>query len=88
MRNAVGSRRKARATVVVVCYQNRERDDPGHIASVRPGNKSRRLIESEGPDVMQAGAVNAREISVRQAFRRHLKAWREGRLHYYVHVIR
>jgi hypothetical protein len=78
-------RRANRGDLVVVCFQNPERDDPGHIAIVRPGRKSLRRFEREGPDVIQAGAVNARQISVRRAFRRHAKVWRDETLHYYAH---
>lgn len=80
-------RRANRGELVVVCYQNPDRDDPGHIAVVRPGRKSLRRFEREGPDVIQAGAVNARQVSVRRAFLRHAISWRVDALHYYAHEL-
>ena len=59
-----------RAVVAVV--RNPDTSKPGHIALVRPGSKSRQQLETEGPDVMQAGARNRRSIPLRQGFSNHL----------------
>jgi hypothetical protein len=73
--------------LVLACYQNPERDDPGHIAVVRPCAKSLSRLKAEGPDVTQAGARNYRRTTVRNGFRLHAKAWQRGKLVYYAHVV-
>jgi hypothetical protein len=47
-----------RGWLVVATYRNHHDNKPGHIAIVRPSTKSERAIESEGPQVAQAGNVN------------------------------
>jgi hypothetical protein len=73
--------------LVLACYKNRDRDDPGHIAVIRPSCKSLKKIDSEGPDVTQAGARNHRRTSARIGFRLHARAWNRGEIVYYWHPI-
>ncbi|HMA21295.1 MAG TPA: hypothetical protein VKO87_10865, partial [Gemmatimonadaceae bacterium] len=47
-----------RGFLVVATYRNHHDDKPGHIAIVRPSAKSRSEIESEGPQIIQAGGTN------------------------------
>jgi hypothetical protein len=54
-----------RGLLVVASYHNHHDDRPGHIAIVRPGNKTTEQIAAEGPDVIQAGSVNKTSISIR-----------------------
>ncbi len=69
--------------IVVACYRNPDRTDPGHIAIVRPSLKAPEKIESDGPDVTQAGTRNFRKVAARIAFRHHARAWNRGEIVYY-----
>jgi hypothetical protein len=84
--NAATAQRLAnRGHVVVAGYQNPNDDKSGHIAVVRPSTKSRAMIETEGPDVIQAGAVNCVQTTAKNAFRFHRGAWSRGEIRYYSH---
>jgi hypothetical protein len=74
-------------TLVVACFRNPDRDDPGHIAVVRPAVKSAARVETEGPDLIQAGGRNYRRTSAKNGFRLHAQAWRDSRILYYSHGI-
>jgi hypothetical protein len=76
-----------RGLLVVASYRNHHDDRPGHIAIVRPGNKTPEQIAAEGPDVIQAGAVNKTSISVKHAFAGHPAAWRDHEIAYYAHEV-
>lgn len=71
--------------LVVACYRNREKDDPGHIAVIRPSAKRPKRIETEGPDVTQAGSRNYARTSARIGFGFHARAWTRGEIIYYWH---
>jgi glutamine amidotransferase-like uncharacterized protein len=58
--------------LVVAVVRNPEPSKPGHIALVRPGVKDARLLEEEGPDVMQAGSRNRNSVPLRKGFSNHL----------------
>ncbi len=73
--------------LVVASYHNRRDDKPGHIAIVRPGDKSEQDIAAEGPDVIQAATVNSASISVRAGFAGHLHAWSDDEIDYYAHAL-
>jgi hypothetical protein len=72
--------------LVVVLYPNPDPHKPGHIAIVRPSEKSTRLFEENGPEVIQAGEHNHDQISVRIGFENHPGAWPTG-VRYYVHPL-
>jgi len=72
---------------VVATYRNRHDDKPGHIAIVRPSDKPREGIRSEGPQVTQAGGTNYRSTSLRQGFAGHPAAWTRGEVRYYAHAV-
>ncbi len=57
----------------------------GHAAIIRPSNKSPELIESEGPDEIQAGMTNHRVVALRDGFRSHKEAWATGAIEYFWH---
>ena len=57
----------------------------GHAAIVRPSDKSPALIESEGPDEIQAGMINHRLVALRDGFRAHKDAWPSGAIEYFWH---
>lgn len=70
-RLANGSEAQAAANsdkFVVVSYKNLDPKEPGHIAIVRPGKKDQKQIESEGPDVIQAGDSNHNRVSLKKGF--------------------
>jgi hypothetical protein len=77
-----------RGMLVVASYRNHHDDRPGHIAIVRPGSKTPEQIAAEGPDVIQAGAVNAASISIKTAFAGHPAAWRDNEIEYYAHEVK
>jgi hypothetical protein len=77
-----------RGQLVVASYHNHHDDQPGHIAIVRAGTKTAEQIAAEGPDVIQAGAVNRTSISVKDAFKGHPAAWRDGEIVYYAHDVK
>ena len=77
-----------RGQLVVASYHNHHDDRPGHIAIVRAGAKTAEQIAAEGPDVIQAGAVNRTSISVKDAFKGHPAAWRDGEIVYYAHDVK
>ena len=73
--------------LVVAAYKNHHDDKPGHIAIVRPSDKSRAAIEAEGPQVTQAGGTNYRSTSLRQGFAGHPAAWSRGEVRYFAHAV-
>jgi hypothetical protein len=77
-----------RGMLVAASFHNHHDDRPGHIAIVRPGDKTPAQIATEGPDVMQAGAVNATSISTKAAFAGHPAAWRDNEIEYYAHEVK
>jgi hypothetical protein len=74
--------------LVVASYHSHRDNKPGHIAIVRPGDKSEQAIVSEGPDVIQAGSVNSNSISLRAGFAGHPHAWNDSEVAYYAHAVR
>ena len=77
-----------RGLLVVASYHNHHDDRPGHIAIVRPGNKTAEQMAAEGPDVIQAGSVNKTSISLRDGFAGHPAAWRDHEIVYYAHEVK
>jgi hypothetical protein len=77
-----------RGMLVVASYRNHHDDRPGHIAIVRPGTKTSEQIAAEGPDVTQAGSVNATSISIKAGFAGHPAAWRDNEIAYYAHELK
>ncbi len=74
--------------LVVATYHNGDPKKSGHIAFVRPSPKSDRLIQIEGPQIIQAGATNYNSTSLKNGFRHHPDAWIDASHHavrFYVH---
>jgi hypothetical protein len=61
--------------IVVAVYENPDPKKPGHIALVRPCVKSAVDLDTNGPQVIQAGGHNHNSCSLREGFRQHNKAW-------------
>jgi len=76
-----------RGWLVVATYRNHQDNKPGHIAIVRPSTKSDRAVESEGPQVAQAGSVNYGSTSLAQGFAGHSAAWGQHEVRFYAHVV-
>jgi len=76
-----------RGYLVVAAYKNHRDDKPGHIAIVRPSEKSSTAILSEGPEITQAGGSNYRDTTLRRGFAGHPAAWEKGEVRYYAHAV-
>lgn len=74
-------------TLVVVTYKSRNPEAPGHIAIVRPCTKSDDKIESEGPQIIQAGAQNYLSNTAREGFKHHRGAFENQELLYFAHTV-
>ena len=70
--------------LVLVIFENPDKHLPGHIAIVRPSEKSARTLEENGPETIQAGQHNHNKINVRIGFENHPGAWPSG-VRYYTH---
>ena len=57
----------------------------GHIAIVRPSDKTVALIEADGPDVIQAGMHNYQRVAMRIGFASHKAGWSHGAIEYFWH---
>jgi hypothetical protein len=73
-------------SLVLALYQNPNRHVPGHIAIVRPSQKSQGTFEENGPEIIQAGEHNHNKTNVRTGFENHPGAWPDGVL-YYTHPV-
>ncbi len=73
--------------LVVVVYPNPDPHIPGHVAIVRPSEKSAHALEDNGPQIIQAGTHNHNSTNVRIGFSSHPGAWPAG-VSYYAHPIR
>jgi hypothetical protein len=73
-------------SLVLVLYPNPDRHVPGHIAIVRPSEKSPKILEENGPEIIQAGEHNYTRTNVRIGFENHPGAWPGGVL-YYTHTL-
>jgi hypothetical protein len=79
-----------RGELVVAVYENPDPHSPGHIAILRPSDKSRAALDREGPQETQAGERNAISMTVATGFRHHRGAWLAGdggTLRYYAHAV-
>jgi hypothetical protein len=72
--------------LVVVVDANPDSHEPGHIAIVRPSEKSATALERDGPQVIQAGTHNHSSATVRTGFSRHPEAWPKG-VRYFMHKL-
>jgi hypothetical protein len=76
-----------RGDLVVAVYRNHHDDKPGHIAIVRPNEKSASAIADEGPQVTQAGGTNYASTSLAQGFANHPAAWGHKEVRYFAHIV-
>ena len=76
--------------LVLEAFENPNRHRPGHIAIIRPSEKTRVALDREGPQETQAGETNAISTTTAAGFRHHRGAWSSdgtGGLHYYAHAV-
>jgi hypothetical protein len=72
--------------LVLVAFANPDSTKPGHIAIVRPSEKTIRELEHDGPQIIQAGNHNHNSIVVRIGFENHPGAFPNG-VRYYTHAV-
>jgi hypothetical protein len=92
---ALGSAAEAQAAanagdLVLAAFENPNPHRPGHIAIVRPSDKTRDALDREGPQETQAGERNAISMTTAAGFRHHRGAWiadGSGALRYYAHHV-
>jgi len=87
----VGSEREAQAeanrgNLVVVVFASPDKQVPGHVAIVRPSDKSSPALERDGPQIIQAGQHNHASTVVRVGFKNHPGAFPRG-VRYYMHPL-
>lgn len=73
--------------LVVASYKNPDPKKRGHIAIVRPSEKSITEILSDGPQIIQAGGTNYNSASLRQGFMAHPRAFPNNQIQFFVHNI-
>lgn len=76
-----------RGMLVVATYRNHRDEKPGHIAIVRPSEKSDSAIDAEGPQITQAGGTNYASATLKRGFAGHSAAFTRGEVRYYAHPI-
>lgn len=76
-----------RGFLVVASYKNHHDDKPGHIAIVRPSDKSDAAIRAEGPQITQAGGTNYVSTSLSHGFAGHPAAWGQHEVRYFAHAV-
>ncbi len=57
----------------------------GHVAIVRPSERSVEAIERDGPEVIQAGMRNYLAVPLRIGFAAHKEGWETGAIEYFWH---
>lgn len=75
-----------RGNLVVVVFESPDPHRPGHVAIVRPAHRPMRLLQENGPEIIQAGQENHTKASTKVGFLAHPGAWPGGVL-YYAHPI-
>jgi hypothetical protein len=73
--------------LVVAVYRSHVDNKPGHIAVVRPSEKSPQQIDAEGPEVIQAGEQNYESVSLKRGFAGHPAAWASHEVLYFGHSV-
>lgn len=79
-----------RGYFVVAVYENRTPHRPGHIAIIRPSEKTAALLNAHGPDEAQAGFHNRVHTTIQQGFAEHKGAWEpddKGAIRFFAHAV-
>lgn len=86
--DALAAQRRANeGWFVVAVYKNHRDDKPGHIAIVRPSERSAASIREEGPQITQAGGTNYRSVPLSVGFAGHPSAWGRHEVRFYAHAV-
>jgi hypothetical protein len=72
---------------VIASYRNPDPQKSGHIAVVRPSDKSIAAIRTEGPQVTQAGSHNYSSAPLKQGFSGPLSAFSRNRIQFFAHPL-
>lgn len=64
-----------KGNLVLATWKNTNPDKPGHIAIVRPSQKSEIELYEKGPDIAQAGTFNSVNTSADMGFKHHVGRW-------------
>lgn len=64
--------------LVLAVFENPDTARPGHIAVIRPSDKSQAALAQEGPQEAQAGEQNDTDTDIAQGFAHHRGAWVPG----------
>ncbi len=73
--------------LVVASYRNPDPERAGHIALVRPEERSAAAVLAEGPAITQAGRRNYRRTTLAVGFRNHPGAVERGELRFFAHRV-
>jgi hypothetical protein len=79
-----------RGELVVAVFKNPDATQSGHIAVVRPSDKTAAEIETKGPQITQAGFNNYRSADLASGFDHHPGAWApggKGGVKFYAHEV-
>ena len=76
-----------RGDFVIAAYQNSHADKPGHIAIVRPSDRTAASVLRDGPEVTQAGQTNYRTTTLAQGFAGHPAAWSRREVRFFAHAV-
>ena len=88
VRSALEAQQLANAgELVLVTCKNPDPKLPGHVAIVRPSEKSDEKILAEGPQITQAGLHNFISISTKAGFKSHAGAFENHQLLYFAHKL-
>ena len=72
--------------VVVAVCKNPDPKKSGHIAIVRPGQRSTEQLAAEGPTIIQAGGHNWNSTSLKKGFANHRGAFLNGEIRFFEHA--
>jgi hypothetical protein len=73
-------------SLVVVDYVSPDPHTPGHIAVIRPSEKTAAELAQDGPEITQAGAINYNDYAAAKVFEHHPGAW-PNEVRYYSHPV-
>ena len=74
--------------VVIAICKNTDPTKHGHVAIVRPFEKTESLIKLEGPQIVQAGASNYASTNLKEGFRHHPGAFERNEIRFFTHAVK
>ena len=79
-----------RGELVVASLANPNSEKPGHIAIIRPSEKTRAMLDGDGPEITQAGLTNYNHTDVATGFKHHetkTQSWKQIGILYFAHTV-